>query len=607
MPTGKGPLRIAIEDFLTGFGFGNKVRDWIKDRLEEYEGESLDVYQDLLIHLQISDNIPEPIQPATLRGFIKHQVQFLLILLPIIFTIVQDAMHTLVQPFTRPLTYLAEGLAHTKHPEAPTLLQMMLRRPDLKQKLQSMLPGSGYDDVSLEGYRALIAQYLSPAEYQAIVRRGQQSQAEVDDKLRALGYSDEDITAIHEVTKVIPPVSDLIRMQVREAFRDDVAARYGYDEGQIDQVTEWAAKVGLDPEWVKRYWRAHWELPSVGQVFEMLHRLRPGVSDNPVTQEEVDQFLGLADFAPGWRKRLTEISYAPFTRVDVRRMYKTHVLDESQVKEAYLDLGYNDEKAQALTEFTIAYEAEEETGVVRSSVTSAYQDGMIDRATATEMLSKGGYDATTIDFYLNSIDFKQGLDVKNIKLQNIKKRFIEGMIDESQVNAEIGLLALPSERTEALLELWTTERENQTQLLTITQMETLLERGIVTEEDYKRIATLRGYSEESITWTLTRIAQEAADKARTEAEKAQADSERLLKSKTSSQYQKDKSVYDLAIAQARAEITDIDVALHSATDPADVAALGARKDELKIQIAGLNVGKAQLRSDTQTTLNSLGG
>jgi hypothetical protein len=96
-------------------------------------------------------------------------------------------------------------------------------------------------------------------------------------------------------------------------------------------------------------------------------------------------------------------------------------------------------------------------------------------------------------------------------------------------------------------------------------------------------------------------------RAQKDAEKAEADNERLVKSKTASQYQKDKSEYDLAIAQAKAEITDIDVALHGTLTDDEIATLKARKDELKLFISQINVAKAQLRFDTQSTLDKLIG
>ena len=62
---------------------------------------------------------------------------------------------------------------------------------------------------------------------------------------------------------------------------------------------------------------------------------------------------------------------------------------------------------------------------------------------------------------------------------------------------------------------------------------------------------------------------------------------------------------DLAIAQSRAEITDIDVALHGDLELAVIDELTARRDELKLFIAQLNVTKASLRFDTTTALDKL--
>jgi hypothetical protein len=463
----------------------------------------------------------------------------------------------------------------------------------------------GVDEKTLNGLQALNRQYLNALQYVALWRRGQLSEVELDNKLTQLNIQDTDILRLKQVTEIIPAPNDLITMAVREAFDDGVSSRFKHDENFPDAFAEWGKKQGISEEWTKRYWRSHWQLPSPNQVFEMLHRLRPGKSDNPLVQDDVNTFLRTADYAPFWRDRLSEISYAPYTRVDVRRMFKTGTLDAQGVLDAYLDNGYDEEHAQKLTEFTIAYEAEEETGIVRSSVLTAYGDGMIDRATSEKMLSDGGYDNTTITFYLDNVDFRETLEVNQIKLSNIKKRFIEGLIDESTVNSEINMLNLPGERVTALLALWLTERENQTALLTISQMETLLERGIVSADDYKRIAKRRGYSPESIEWTMTRIAQEAAERAQKDAEKLASDNERIQKSKTSSKYQKDKSEIDLSIAQARAEITDIDVALHGVTSEEQSISLAARKDELKQFIAQMNVSKAELRYDTQSTLDKM--
>lgn len=607
MATGKGPLRIAIEDFIEGFKLSDKIHRWINDEGEKQKNGSLgNAWHIIMEQLGVEGKLPAVVSPNT-----PQAVLGLAAAIPMLLGAVIGLGFSFVSVLIQPIAFLAQYQVNKRWSayriEPRQAAQLLKLWPEKSSEWLDMLTDLGVNESNLNGLQALNRQYLNALQYVALWRRGQLSNTELDNKLLQLNFQDTDIERLKQITEVIPTPNDLILMAVREAFDDEFSRRFGHDENLPAEFVEWAKKQGLSEDWSKRYWRAHWQLPSPQQVFEMLHRLRPGTTDNPISGDDVDFYLRAADYAPFWRDRLKEISYNPFTRVDVRRMYKTGVLDEAGVMTAYLDLGFDQAKAEAMTQFTIAYEAEEETGIIRSSVLSAYGDGMIDRATAARMLAKGGYDVTTVAFYLDNIDFRESLEIQQIKLSNIRKRYVEGLLDEATVNAEINQLNLPAERVSAMLELWGTERENQIALLTITQMETLLEKGIVEEADYRRVAVRRGYTDETIGWTLQRIALEASEKAQTTAEKAEADNERLQKSRTVSQYQKDKAEIDLSIAQARAEITDIDVALHGEISDDDSISLLARKDELKSFIAQMNVVKAQLRFDTQTSLDNLAG
>ncbi len=595
MPTGKGPLRIAIEDFISGQTIGDKVNQWIRDGATKIvHGLNSDVIKALehLRKTQTTSNFDpyESVIPVDM-GIGGT----LLMVLGLVFSVIFSFGNALTGPFGNLVTQMVESGVHSQKISMPAFLNLLRMYPDEAARFIDETDFQGFNVERVQAMFLAGNQEINIGALIALKLRNLISLDEYHQRALKLGYDELRSENLLNVAMVIPTPQDLIYLAVKEAFDDKLSSQFQHDEGLPGEFVEWASKQGLGDEWTKRYWRAHWNLPSPQQVFEMLQRLRPGTTANTVSSDDVDQYLKMADYSPFWRSRLREIAYSPFTRVDVRRMFKTGTLTVEQVKEAYLDLGYNDDKAQKLTEFTIAYEAEEETGIVRSSVTAAYDAGMIDRAKAEEMLSAGGYDEITRAFYLDSIDFNHSLDVKKIKLDNIHKRYVNGLTDESTVNGEINQLALPAERVTAMLELWGTERENQTTLLTITQMEVLLERKIVTEGDYTRIAKQRGYTDESIKWTLTRIAGEAADKAQNDAEKAQADSERLNKSTAASQYQKDKAAIDVLIAQARAQITDIDVALHGELANDDIIALMAQKDQLKIFITEQNVLKAQLK------------
>ncbi|GAI76698.1 unnamed protein product, partial [marine sediment metagenome] len=102
----------------------------------------------------------------------------------------------------------------------------------------------------------------------------------------------------------IPPVADIITMAVREAFTPAIAERFGQYQDFPPDFAKYAAMKGLDEDWAKRYWAAHWNLPSPQQGFQMLHR---GVID----EGELDMLMRAQDIMPFWRDKLIQIAYRP--------------------------------------------------------------------------------------------------------------------------------------------------------------------------------------------------------------------------------------------------------------------------------------------------------
>jgi len=249
----------------------------------------------------------------------------------------------------------------------------------------------------------------SPGAIQALYLRGLISEGEHDQLLGYHGYSKEHIAQIKALYDMIPPVSDIIRMAVREAFSPEVAQKFGQYEDFPQEVAVWAKKQGLSEEWAKRYWAAHWELPSAQMGYEMLHR---GI----ISEDELKLLLRALDVMPFWREKLIKMSYAPYTRVDVRRMYQLGVLSKEDVIRAYRDLGYDEEKARHLTEFTVRYyasETEEELEEVRqlsrTVYVQAYQRGIITRNEALARIADLGYAAEDAELLLKLADAQRGI------------------------------------------------------------------------------------------------------------------------------------------------------------------------------------------------------
>lgn len=294
----------------------------------------------------------------------------------------------------------------------------------------AMIAGLRQDraELALEANRPL----PNPGDIQAAFLRGEITIEKHNDLLRAYGFSDENIRLITSLYMLIPPPSDLIRMAVKEAFSPEIAQKFGQYEDYPKEFTEWAAKQGIDKDWAERYWAAHWDLPSPDMGFEMLHR---GIIDD----NELKLLLRALDVMPYWRDRLIQLSYNPLTRVDVRRMYKLGVLTEQDVTRSYLDLGYSQENAQRLTEFTKRYSAPEDTSeldnfrdMARSTYSAAYKRKLLSEQEYRTMLTGMGYYIDDANLLIAIDNYSIAASDKLFDTEDYRKQYQKMTLDAYQ-------------------------------------------------------------------------------------------------------------------------------------------------------------------------------
>lgn len=269
----------------------------------------------------------------------------------------------------------------------------------------------------------------SPGVVQEAFVRGLITEEFHDSLLKKHGYTENDIRLFKSLYWVIPPLSDIIRMAVREVFSPNIAEKFGQYEDFPEVFAEWAEKQGLSREWAKRYWASHWDLPSITQGYEMFHR---GIID----ENELKMLMRALDIMPFWREKLIQLSYSPLTRVDVRRMYSLGVIDEQQVYKAYRDLGYDDEKARWLTEFTKReYSPEEETSIdkyrqlTKGIIDKAYRKHLITPEEYKARLIDIGYSPSDADFLLSLENAYREIADEDEVLNPIRKRIVNMVID----------------------------------------------------------------------------------------------------------------------------------------------------------------------------------
>ena len=137
----------------------------------------------------------------------------------------------------------------------------------------------------------------------------------------------------------IPGQGDLMRFLVREVFEPQRRQELRSTD-DLSQLYPFMRQRGFSDFWTDSFWAAHWNLLSVTQLNEAVHR-------GTIGQDEWRRQVRLNDVVPEGVPWLEDIIYSPFTRVDVRRMENLGILDDRELLQAYADIGYFAPKSQA--------------------------------------------------------------------------------------------------------------------------------------------------------------------------------------------------------------------------------------------------------------------
>ena len=326
-------------------------------------------------------------------------------------------------------------------------------------------------------------------------RRDLIDEAQLDSDLKLLGWSGEYRALLRKAAYPPPGVQDLITMAVREVFTPAIAESFGQFEDIPDAFMAHAKTVGISDEWARNYWAAHWALPSVQQGFEMLHRGEVGM-------DALDNLLRASDVMPFWREPLKAIAYRPYTRVDVRRMHKLGVLDHDQVIKSYMDLGFDPEKAEAMTNFTELYNAgserpdpEPQRDLTKGDILGMLNDGVFDQDETSTMLQTLGFDADESLALIAREQLQELRGDRKADISDVVDRTKAGALDYE--GAQLELIALDTTDRERSKALRTIERALQSKLRgpSKADLDSWYERELIDLVEYGDELRQLGYSE----------------------------------------------------------------------------------------------------------------
>lgn len=267
-----------------------------------------------------------------------------------------------------------------------------------------------------------------------------------------------------QIREWIPPPTDLIRLMQRDVFDEKVVTEYKlyaeFDDKLSDATRAFARANGISLDTLRHYWAAHWDWPAPGQLYTMLHRLRPdGLTRPPnvapVTQEIIYKTLGIKDVAPVWRDRLTAISYKVPGRIDLWKMYDLDTIDETELKSRLMDLGYDPLSAERMKEYFVwrkrGGRRKRYLGVNKWA--GWYRDGLVSademESAVRPQLREWEREAT-----ISEIHQQREIHVRKQKIAMVKRAWRQCQMDDIQARDAMVNAGVPLDQAIILINQW---------------------------------------------------------------------------------------------------------------------------------------------------------
>jgi len=454
-----------------------------------------------------------------------------------------------------PVTHAVNRWIRPARPDPAAAVAMLWRDVGSAETIKDLLRDSGWSDDLINRFMSVLKVRMDLASSFAAEYRFGKDPAETEQEFLKRGYALEDIRTLRKLSALIPGPGDLISMAVREAFDPDIVAKYGYAENFPPEFGEWMRKQGDTEDWAMKYWVAHWRMPGLAQALEAFYRL-PDFGE-----DELKLFLRVSDIAPAWRDYIVRTAYRTLTRVDIRRMYGMGVLDRAGVKKKYTDFGYSEEDAEAMTEFTIRYETDEDREATKADILSFLNVGALTPEEAGSWLVSIGYPAELAS-YLVARELMKA-EQKRITQQtaHIRNLYVHSEISAAQATAQLAAIGVPAGQIQTLLDEWDIDREAKIQRPSRSTLDRLFRQDVITQSEYVSGLSALGYQEQYVNWYLNSMLQQKAEDAAKEEERARKEQEDIRKRKIKSDYQIAKAALDVDITELQTAIAETQLAL----------------------------------------------
>lgn len=281
----------------------------------------------------------------------------------------------------------------------------------------------------------------------ALLRRGAITTGTFYQYMQRGQVSPKETEVMLNLKDVIPPIQDLIRFAVREAYGDHTA-----DIQYPAMVTE-ARKMGLTDAASSWYWYAHWERIPINLMFANYHR---GLWD----RTRLERMLKIIDMHPDDRQDIINVAYGPPSIRELGYGWDVGVYTEADIERYRRFGGLSPEDAIKSTIALVAYRTEGERNSLRTELMYAYGLDKINETVLRTRLGDLNTPEAAIDLWVSRAKLyherikKPTTDTEGrvVSSSEALSAFKLGLRDETWTRAKLHDLAWTQDRIDVAIE-----------------------------------------------------------------------------------------------------------------------------------------------------------
>lgn len=353
--------------------------------------------------------------------------------------------------------------------------------------------------------------------------------------LRRLGVKDEiQRTIIEDANCQRPGLQDIVQMMVRDVTDQDVVDQYqldeDFDQKYGDKLKKFAKDQGVDDELAKLYWRQHWQMPGDGQLFDMLHRLRPGRSprndgydDIELTNGDIKSALQINDVMPYWVDKLMAISDRQLERRILVRIYCQGLLTDDEMISRLQDYGYNQQDATLQQQYykqdNLNKGCSGSIGLTKNQILKYYKNGDIPRDDAVSLLGELSIQEDDAKKQLDAQDYIANIEARDKERVALQKRYMLGDLTKDETLNELTIIGVDQQRANDFVNHWETMLRYKRKEGSASLLCTWYGRGLLSIQDFNRRLSNMGWSQDDVLRIIQTCLLGVADKAKAAADK----------------------------------------------------------------------------------------